>query len=139
MTRSYDATSPVLPQGPAIRGRLSLPSGRGETDDRSMTRAPLVRVRIANRALRDVIIEQIAAMGWSVAVDEASMVVTTTTDCSVDECRVLARDGSRVVVLASAANAGMAERYLSGGASAYLPMRVDVNELAVMLRAAAAM
>ncbi len=66
-----------------------------------------------------------------------SILVTTTSQCSADECAGLAESGVSVVILAALPSSFQEQSYLSAGAAHYLPMNLDIEPLADALSALA--
>lgn len=61
------------------------------------------------------------------------IVVTTTSECSPDECAGLTHSGVDVIVLAALPSSFQEESYRNAGASHYLPMNLDIEPLTLAL------
>lgn len=57
------------------------------------------------------------------------VVVTTPASCSASECRRLALEGTRIIVISPMALIAERRLYEEAGAFAYLPMQIDATEL----------
>lgn len=57
------------------------------------------------------------------------VVVTTPGACSIPECRRLAQQGTRLIVISPMALVSERRLYESAGAFAYLPMQIDATDL----------
>lgn len=63
------------------------------------------------------------------ALDAPGLLVTSTTQCSPAECAGIAEVGHQVIVLAAVPSAFQKQVYENAGASAYLPMSLDLEPL----------
>ena len=74
--------------------------------------------------LPDVVVEN-----GSLEQGAGAVVVTTPAACSPAECRRLAAQGTRIIVISPIPMAVERELYESAGAYAYLPMQIDATQL----------
>jgi hypothetical protein len=99
--------------------------------------APAVTVLVANAALREALVAAVRGYGHvegaSGFVDELegdqTVIVTTTTDCDVEQCSRLSRLGRAVIVLSALPRAGEIGSYVRAGAAAFLPLGAATAEL----------
>ena len=63
-------------------------------------------------------------------VQPGDVVITTTSDTSLEDCRSLSTRGIGVVVLTPRTSANERARYLAAGASTFLEMNADASALA---------
>jgi hypothetical protein len=63
------------------------------------------------------------------ALESSGPLVTSTTQCSPVECAGMTDAGRRVIILAAVPSAFQEELYGKAGASAYLPMSLDLGPL----------
>jgi hypothetical protein len=62
-------------------------------------------------------------------VNRTGIVVTPASECEVERCAKLAAHGLTVIILAAIPRPFEQERYLRAGASAYIPMAIDSEQL----------
>lgn len=62
------------------------------------------------------------------------MVITPVADCPLERCSELARSGVRVIILAPIPRESERQQYLDAGASGYVPMTIDSNDLIAAIR-----
>jgi len=65
---------------------------------------------------------------------ESGIVVVPSPDCSMDACAQLVAQGCTVIILAAVLRDSERERYLKAGATAYVPMAIDSEQLLVEIR-----
>jgi DNA-binding NarL/FixJ family response regulator len=98
-----------------------------------------IRVITADAALRNALVSQIERSGrfalttvGETVLDGAGhddVVVTTPADCPAEECLKMVQRGARVIILTPVPRERERQLYTSSGASAYLPMLIDGEEL----------
>ena len=102
--------------------------------DRLLRRALLAKLRSAH--LEGVVMPE--RDGWLGAAESGDMVITPVADCPPERCTELARAGIRVIVLAPIPRDAERQQYLDAGASGYVPMTIDSNDLIAAIRGAVA-
>ena len=96
------------------------------TSDRSL--AEQLRVRL------EAVLERAVTVLQSITeTTPPAVVVTTTSECSADECAGLTQSGVDVVVLAALPSSFQETTYREAGAAHYLPMSLDIAPLALAL------
>ncbi len=90
-----------------------------------------VRVETNDRLLRRALVAQLRHEPHFLLLeagdqrDGSDIVLSTTTDLTIERCQELAASGARVVVLAALPSSDERAKYEQAGASAYIPMTAD--------------